>query len=145
MSLKTYKNTEIQDFTKFGSGDLLLGLQKSNTFKFPEIYDAYTDSSNSIAKIELVRINKNGKEIDRTILDNSVLKVENGQILINEYYIFPKNLAEQIYYLEFNNGFDIFKTDPFLIKEMNTKITADITFLTADNNIIRVNDTNIII
>jgi len=145
MSLKIYINSEIQSFKKVGSGDILAGLQKSKTFKLLQIYDAYSDVSNAITKFEVVELNQIGNEIGRQTLPNSIIKYNNGQYVIDFTQDLGFMLEPGIYYFEFLNGKDIFKSDIFIAKKIDIEITADMTIITADNDIVRVNDENIII
>lgn len=119
MSLKTYIDTQVQDFIKPGAGNLPFGLQGAPLGRLLPIYNAYSSPS-AVIEITAVKISSmSGNslgivEISRTSLaiDLIVHDAPTGQYLIDS----TKKVAFHncIYYIEFKNSSTTFVTEPFL-------------------------------
>jgi len=146
MSLATYIDGQVQAFKKQGVGDLLFGLQNSTTFKLLPIHKAYESGSTAApTEITAVRIDRvfPFRELERVVLPTNLIIFDSG---INQYVIDNTKTIEgllenTIYYLEFKNGYNVFETESFKVKEMDIFITADLTILTADNDIVTADQT----
>lgn len=148
MSLQVYTDDEIQDFLKKSSPDVLLGLQNARTYKLLPIYKAINAGSTaSPTEITAIRIDNDKKEVERITLATDLIVFDTGtdQYLIDQSKTLATLLAQDTFFLEFKNGHNVFTTDPFLVKEMNLPITADMTIITADSTIIITDTTKITI
>ena len=150
MSLETYIDGQVQAFRKQGAPDVLFGLQNSTTFKLLPIFAAYesgsTDAPTEITAVQISKISP-FVELARVTLPTDLIIFDSGsnQYIIDNTKTIEGLLNETIYYLEFKNGFNVFETEPFLVKEMDIFITADLTILTADNDIVTADQTNLTI
>ena len=141
MSLKSYISPKIQDYKKNGSGDILFGIQSLKPYVLLPIYEAYNSfNSNPITELKAIELDNTGKEINEVVLANNLIVFNAGQYLIDSSKIITPILNYGIYYLQFNNGFSGYKTDPFIIKKQdylltfdNSHVTFDSTEITFDN------------
>lgn len=151
MSLQVFINSTVQGFMKTGTGNLKLGLQNAPTYKLLPIHGAHSLNSNSIVSIEAVKIGKNSsvtlgeKEIDRTTLSNSLIVYDSSilQYIVDQDVILSELLDECIYYLEFNNGRDVFTTDAFLVQKMDLPINWSMLVVTFDSTLITFDTTTL--
>lgn len=152
MSLKTYIDTQVQDFLKEGGGNLLFGLQNAPTYKLLPIFEAYESGSTaSPTEITAVKIgSKSGislglQEISRTSLATNLIIFDPGtnQYIVDSSKILATLLDECIYYLEFKNGFNIFTTEAFLVQKMDLPINWSMTVITFDSTLIKFDTTTL--
>lgn len=127
MSLKTYIDNQIQAFRQKSSQGLLVGLQGSPTNNILPIFGAHIgESSSDIIEINLVKISDVGtydssaqlynfKELEKISIDSNKMKFDIGsnQYVIDNSIDIELELDKCIYFLEFTNGFDTYKTDAF--------------------------------
>lgn len=142
--IKTYINSERQAHLKKGNNDILFGIQISKTFMIPQIKDAvYTGSNTSATSVKLVKISnkKPYNTISETTLSNNVITYSDGEFKIN-YDNLSISLDQCIYYLEFENGENIYKTEPFLVQEFNQKLLASGIYWLASSTDILASNTN---
>lgn len=146
MALKTYIGEEKQAFLKRGNNDLLLGIQYCRTYALPPIKDAYYSGSNTtITSVKLVEVNRMTLEdIEETVLSTSIVTYSADQFKVNQNVAVSGLTKGCVYYLEFTNGENIYKTEPFLVQEFNQKLSADQLFWTADSTLITADNTLII-
>ncbi len=146
MSLKTYRSPEVQGFLKPGSPDLLFGLQNARTYKLLTLFEAneIAETATSITSITAVKIRIDKTEISRTSLSVNLIVYDSAteQYVIDTDLLLASLLDQCIYYLEFQNGHNLFKTEPFLVKEMTFLIRADNTLKTADNTVYTTDQTH---
>lgn len=130
MSLNTYINDKIQGFRKQGCQSLLFGLQIVPSNVLPYIYNAYPGLSNANPiSIELVKISSKLKynsgtyiwdytEIERTSLPLNSIQYDatTGQYLTQDIDL-TALLEECIYFIEFTNGSDIYRTEAFKVSD----------------------------
>ncbi len=148
MSLQVYTDGEIQDFLKKSSPDLLFGIQIANTYKLVSIHGAFNAGSTaSPTEITAVRIDNNKKEVERIVLatDLIVFDVGTDQYLIDRTKTLATLLDQDAFFLEFKNGFNVFQTDPFLVKIMDLPLTFDMTVWTFDSTLITFDQTHLTI
>lgn len=144
MAVKTYIFPEIQDFMKIGTGNLRFGEQQAATYKLPVIYEAYAKGSTaSPTSITAVKIKTDKTEISRTSLatDLIIYDAATDQYLTDQSKLLASLLDNCIYFIEFENGFNLYKTDAFLVQEMNLPITWDMTVITFDSTLITFDET----
>lgn len=150
MSLETYIDGQIQAFKKQGAANILFGLQNSSTFKLLPIFKAHesgsTASPTEITAVQISRVYPFA-ELARVVLPTNLIVFDSGsnQYIIDNTKTITGLLNETIYYLEFKNGFNIFETEAFLVKEMDHKITWDMTIITWDSTLITFDKTNLTI
>ena len=136
MSLKIYRDGKVQDFLKTGTGNLLFGIQISRDFKLIPIYNAYPEFniSNPVS-IAAVKITIDKKEIERVVLPIDLISfdINTNQYLVDDSKVINPLMDAGIYYLEFSNGVNIFKSEAFLITKESYFITADMGIITADS------------
>ncbi len=152
MAIKTYKDPEVQDFMKSGTGNLRFGEQYAATYKLPIIYDAHeiSETATAITSITAVKIGSKSsynygiEEISRTSLSVNLIDYDSTteQYITDTDLLLASLLDECIYYLEFQNGHNLFKTDAFLVQEMTFLIRADNTLKTADNTVYTTDQTH---
>lgn len=146
MALKTYIGEEKQAFFKRGNNNLLFGIQYCRTFALPPIKDAfYSGSNTSATSVKLVKVNQLTLEDgEETTLSNSVITYSDGQFKIDQNVDIGTMEAGCVYYIQFENGENRYKTEPFFIQKFNQKLLASGTWLASDTDILA-SDTNIII
>jgi hypothetical protein len=146
MSLKIYINEENQAFRKEGNNDALFGIQLGFTFKLPPIHGAvYSGSNTSATSVKLVQIKKDPPfEVEKeTTLSNSVIKYENGEFKIDQDVLIGVTLEKCIYYLEFQNGENTYKSENFIVQESNQNLLASNNFWLASSTNILASQTNL--
>jgi len=126
--LKVYKYPEIQDKVKYYSGDILFGLQVILNNKCE--YFAKNGNNSEIISFDAVKINTNLIEIERVTLDETLILTDIDRFL---YYLdvsrdFDKKLDEGLYYFQFTNSIEIFKTEIVEVVTSNILVTFDIEF-----------------
>lgn len=143
MALKIYINEEKQAFLKRGNNDLLSGIQYCRTYALPPIRDAYYSGTNTIiTSVKLVEINRMTLEDgEETALSTSVVTYSTDQFKVNQDVIVAGLTKGCVYYLEFTNGENIYKSEPFLVQEYSQKLSADQLFWTADSTLITADQT----
>lgn len=128
MSLKIYTNSEIQDYLKNDSGDLLLGIQIAQSEWLQTIYEAIPIIGLPIASIELQKIDINKNIISSESLPTNLISYDSGS---NQYLIDRTkdvSFSEGTYQIEFLNiDNQVFLSEPFLVdSDVNTPwILAD--------------------
>ena len=145
MSLKTYIDTQVQDFRKNGAANILFGLQNAPTYKLLPIFEAYeSGSSASPTEITAVKIDTQLNEISRTVLATDLIIYKSGTA---QYVVDPSKITSlndgSIYYLEFKNGFNVFTTEAFLVKAMDVPLKWDLIIITFDSTLITFDQSNI--
>jgi len=127
MSLKTYINDEIQAFRKVATQSMPFGLQLAPDNTILGIHGAYPVMSTAQpTSIDLVKIATVGtfdslnfiynyKEIERISLPIGIIQynVSAAQYLADTEIEFDSPVDECIYFIEFTNGSDTFKTEAF--------------------------------
>ena len=145
MPLKTYIDTQVKDFLKKGTGNILFGLQSAPTYKLLPIYGAHESGSiSSITSIEAVMIGQNAsyslgeKEIERITLSNSliVFDTDSNQYIVDQDLILSTLLNNGIYYLEFKNGLNTFQTEGFLVQKQDIPYNWSMTVITWDSTLV---------
>jgi hypothetical protein len=111
MALKIFIGDEIQDFLKEGSAETLFGLQLAPKNKMLLIYGAVWGSSDSITSVEAVKIGANKREISRTTLANTLIIFNTDKYIVDVAESYASDLDLCIYYIEFANASETFKTE----------------------------------
>ena len=146
MSLKIYINEEEQDFRKEYNNNILLDIQVSRTFALLPISGAsYSGSLTSATSVKLIKIQLDSpfSIIEEITLPNSVITYSNGQFKVDQDVDIGVSLDECVYYLEFENGENKYKSEAFLVQVINNQLSADNNFWTADSTLITADQTNL--
>jgi len=126
--LRIYTGDEIQDKKKSYSGDLKFGTQKILNNKC-EYFEAKGNNS-AIVSFTAVEINGDYNEVERTVLNVDLIltDVENSSYYLDVSQDFSSKLTKGIYFFEFTNSIEVFKSEIVEVVELTVEVTFTIDF-----------------
>jgi len=130
--LRIYRGEEIQDKKKSYSGAINFATQKILNHKC-EYFETKGNNS-AIVSFTAIEIDGNYNEVKRTVLNTSLIIVDTAN---SSYYLdvskdFATKLEKGIYFFEFTNSIETFKTEIVEVVELVVIVNFNIDFLSTN-------------
>lgn len=122
--LRVTRGYQLMDYLRSLQGSRKYGLQISRPYMALQWYNAFADDEGEIVYFIARRIDGTKNVIESYELDTDLIFYENGQYLYDNTQLFDGNLPDGVYFLEWNDGYDTYRTEIFSVTNMDEFFVA---------------------
>jgi len=116
--LRTYKNNVKQDFLRDFQGYRGYGIPICDGVVPLQIFGAYSEE-NTISSVVLKRIDARDEVLETITLNVNIIKYYLDQYVVDNTKLYNVAITEGVYFMEFADGVNIFRTQIFKIEPIN--------------------------
>jgi hypothetical protein len=122
--LKIIRNWQLRDYLRSMQGARGYGIPIAKNYMALQWYGAYADTNGVIEYFIARQVDNYSELIASYAIEESRIKVENGQYVYDNTQLFDGYLPDGTYYFEFNDGYETYYSELFTVKDTETLMFA---------------------